>query len=243
MIARVQAIEELKQAERDAQRVIEDLRATELSQHRAQQELQSEREAIRNAATAPYQKARSREVLKVFGLRLALTLPLLLLSGWLVAKKRGSQFWPVYRGFVIFALFAFFVELVPYLPSYGGYVRVGVGIAIALLLTYFSIRGMNRYLANKRSEEQRSETEKRSAIVYETAIKKISEGVCPSCDRQFSAATSRKGGTRDETPVDFCVHCGFCLFDRCPSCSTRQNSFFKYCGTCGAPSETHPATV
>ncbi|OSP53400.1 hypothetical protein [Pseudoruegeria sp. SK021] len=241
VVTRVQAIEELKISERDAQRVIEDLRVTDLALRRAQQDLFAERAAIEDAAIAPYQKAHSREVLKVFGLRLALTLPLLLLSAWLVAKKRGSQYWPVYRGFVIFALFAFFIELVPYLPSYGGYVRYVMGIVLALLFAYFAIKGMNRYLAKKQAEEERPETEKRNAIAYETAVKNISEGICPSCDRQFGAVTSRKGEKPDEPPVDFCVHCGFCLFDRCAKCNTRENSFFKFCGSCGTRSDNHAA--
>lgn len=236
VVKRVQAIEDLKIAERDAQRTIEDLRVTELTQRRAQQDLVAEKHAIENAAIVPFEKARSREVLKVFGLRLALTLPLLLLSGWLIAQKRRSQYWPVYRGFVIFALFAFFIELVPYLPSYGGYVRYVVGIVLALLFAHFAIRGMNRYLAQKESEEQRPETEKRNAIAYETAVKKISDGVCPSCDRQFGDVKLSKGEKPGETDVDYCVHCGFCLFARCANCHTRENSFFKFCGSCGSQS-------
>lgn len=195
-------------------------------------ELTGEKRDIEAAADAPYQKARSFEVLKVFGLRLALTLPLLLISGWLVAKKRASTYWPIYRSFVIFSLFAFFVELVPYLPSYGGYVRTIVGIAIALIFAHFSIKGMNRYLAKKQSEEDQPEADKRKAIAYETAVKKISDGQCPSCDRSFANPKSKTA----DTPVDFCVHCGFCLFNKCGNCGTRENSFYKFCGSCGVAS-------
>jgi len=239
VVARVTAIEALKLKEREAERTIEDLAQAAMAQNRSLQELEQQRRDIVDAAVAPYQKALSAEVLKVFLLRLALTLPLLLIAGLLVVKKRKSKYWPIYRSFVIFALFAFFVELVPYLPSYGGYVHTIVGIFIAVLVAYFAIKGMNSYMQKKQSEEQKPEAEKRKHIDYETAVKKISNCVCPSCDRPFGNPKPRKG-SQTEATVDFCVHCGFCLFDRCENCGERENSFFKFCGACGVPSSNAP---
>ncbi|MEN8896357.1 MAG: hypothetical protein ABF248_09750 [Yoonia sp.] len=92
VVARVQEIEQLKLAERQAERAIETLRQEAVQQNRRLAELETQRREIRDAAYAPYEKARDWEVLKVFMLRLALTLPLLLVSAWMIAKKRGSNY-------------------------------------------------------------------------------------------------------------------------------------------------------
>lgn len=240
VVKRVNQIETLKAAEREAEREVEGLQLDLLEKEQSLRDLRGQESDVRRAAYIPYEKAERAEVLKVFLLRLALTLPLLVVSGWLIAKKRESSYWPLYRGFVLFSLFAFFVELVPYLPSYGGYVRIGVGLLIAVGFAHFVIRGMTRYLQNKQLEEQQPEDEKRKLIAYEDAVSKISDGICPSCDRAYAAKPSgTKGKVEPVTDVDFCVHCGFCLYTNCNNCGRRDNSFYKFCGSCGTPSDAN----
>ena len=162
---------------------------------------------------------------RVFLYRLALTLPLLIISVFLVVKYRKSSYWPLYRGFVLFSAFAFFVELVPYLPSYGGYVRYGVGVIVAAVAGHFTILGMKKYLAKQREAEARSEPERRKAIPNELALKKLESGICPGCDR--SVNPSLTDGS------DFCAHCGMRLKADCGSCHTHKLVFYAFCKECG----------
>src|SRR3990167_2135656 len=128
-------VRDAQQAQQDAQTALE------------QAQLQ------RSKARSESQAARRKVELRVFLYRLALTLPLLVVAGWLFVKKRKGTYWPFVWGFIFFALFAFFVELVPYLPSYGGYVRYVVGIAITALVGRYAILALNRYLERQKLAE------------------------------------------------------------------------------------------
>ena len=173
-------------------------------------------------------KAERAQELRVFLYRLAITLPLLVLAGWLFVKKRKSAWWPFVWGFIFFALFAFFVELVPYLPSYGGYVRSLVGIVVTVLVGRWAIVALQRYLERQRQAEALPANERRTQLSYDKAWAHLSKGVCPGCER----AVDLKDGV-----TDYCPHCGIGLYEQCHACNARTSSFAKFCYSCGAAAQ------
>jgi hypothetical protein len=206
------------------------LATVEAQQQAALDAMQAEARAGKayDALLAPARKAAAaaaeRAANKVFLYRLALTLPLLAVAGWLFRHKRTSAYWPFAWGFIFFALFAFFVELVPYLPSYGGYVRYGVGILVTVVVGRYAIRWLHAWLARQRAQEALPERERRTTLRYDVALERIRKGVCPACERTTDF--------RDPT-LNHCPHCGIGLFDRCGACDTRKNAFMRYCFSCG----------
>jgi hypothetical protein len=226
VLERTRQLEALKNKEIDAQESINALDNAALSLRQAQEKIESERQSLESSSNPAFEKAMFWQELRVFSWRLLFTLPLLLIAGWLVIKKRGSDYWPLMRGFVLAATFAFFVELVPYLPSYGGYIRYIVGIILTGIAGHFLIKNMRIYLARRQVVEVQNEEERRKLVSNEEAFKKIAAKSCPGCDRPIA--------TTGDAETNFCVHCGMTLYNVCNSCGTRKMAFFRHCMTCGA---------
>lgn len=234
LLRQTQELGRLSAALREAQVKLESIDSEIRSTQRATENARVTQTRELDRVRPEFLAASGLRELKVFGLRLALTLPLLVISAWLIIKKRKSSHWPLARGFVIFAGFAFFFELVPYLPSYGGYVRYGVGIVLSLIAGHYGIRWMQRYMVRRQEEARRTEADRRAAMDSVQAIQKIAANVCPGCERQIP-------GALDGVKVNNCVYCGLKLFDTCKArladsdavCGVRKNAFFPHCPSCG----------
>jgi predicted RNA-binding Zn-ribbon protein involved in translation (DUF1610 family) len=224
LIKRTQALDQLKNAERKAKAAVEAQQQIELNARQATQGARNQLSELEQAAHVQLNVATRAVELRVFLYRLALTLPLLAIAGWLFVKKRKGTYWPFVWGFIFFALFAFFVELVPYLPSYGGYVRYVVGIIVTVLVGRQAIVSLNRYLEKQKLAEQLPDVQRREELSYDTALTRLSKAVCPGCERAVDLKNP---------DIDFCPHCGISLFDHCQPCNARKSAFSKFCHACG----------
>jgi Tfp pilus assembly protein PilX len=224
---------------------LDDLKAKQRALEVQQDKLQQDRLALQQAetlhraterkieqdGTAGYERAVRRLEMRVFLLRLSLTLPLILLSILLFFKARRTAYWPFVWGFIFFSLFTFFVELVPYLPSYGGYVRYIVGIVLTVFIGLYAIRALQRYLDQQKSAEQKPEEERRKELSYDVAQARLAKKVCPGCERPFETA---------DPANNFCMNCGILVYQNCTVCNVRRTVFSHFCRSCGAQQAATP---
>ena len=233
LIARTRELDTLKATERKALAAVQAQQQIGLDASQAVARATGQWAQLENAAMRAFDSARRAQELRVFLYRLALTLPLLLVAGWLFKRHRHSAYWPFVWGFIFFAGFAFFVELVPYLPSYGGYVRYIVGIVLTVLIGRMAIVSLQRYLARQRAAEALPDTQRRETLSYDTAQARLAKSVCPGCERQLDLKNPA---------IDFCPHCGIKLFCKCGQCGTRRGAFSRFCFSCGTGTGTGAAS-
>ncbi|GGY32385.1 zinc ribbon domain-containing protein [Pseudoduganella albidiflava] len=232
LIARTRQLDGLAAAERKALTGVQEQEQIQLNARQARAAAHTQLQSLQEAAHPAFDRALHMRELRVFGYRLALTLPLLLIAGWLWKNKRKSTWWPFVWGFIFFALFAFFVELVPYLPSYGGYVRYVVGILLTVVVGRQAILGLQRYLERQRTAEAQPDAQRRESLGYDIALARMGKSVCPGCER---------GVDLKDPKLDFCPHCGIGLFNRCTCCEARKNAFTRFCYSCGTQAAANKA--
>ena len=224
LIARTQQLDALKAGERTIEERQEGLVKTDLNLAQRETELEAADNEQRAVARQKLEAAESGQELRVFAYRLVLTLPLLTLAGWLLLKRRHTRNWPFVWGFALAAAFAFFVELVPYLPSYGGYVQYGVGVIVTLVAGRAAINALQAYQERQRAAEARPDEERRTEIATDEALLRLAKKVCPGCERPIDLANPAG---------NFCPHCGIGVFEHCPACDHRKSTFERFCCACG----------
>jgi predicted RNA-binding Zn-ribbon protein involved in translation (DUF1610 family)/lipopolysaccharide export LptBFGC system permease protein LptF len=229
LVERTAQLDRLAKAEREALADIQTQQKASLDANQSAAKAQEELRRLQDGARETLRSAERSQELRVFLYRLLLTLPLLALALWLFLKKRQGPYWPFVWGFILFAVFTFFFELVPYLPSYGGYVRYTVGIVLTVLIGRQAIVALNRYLEQQKKAEALPDAKRRQDLAYDVALARLAKGVCPGCERKVDL--------KDEK-VDFCPHCGIGLFDRCGACQARKSAFSPFCHACGAQAGT-----
>jgi hypothetical protein len=224
LVSRTRELDALKVAERAALARVEGEQQALLDARQGEARHQAGISRLEAAAGDEFARQQRSQELRVFLYRLALTLPLLAAAGWLFANKRQSMYWPFVWGFILFALFAFFVELVPYLPSYGGYVRYAVGILVTALVGRQAIVALNHYLERQKRVETLPDQQRRQELSYDTALARLAKKVCPGCERPVDPV---------DAGIDFCPHCGICINDHCVHCNRRKSAFSPFCPACG----------
>ena len=228
LIIRTAELDSLRKLERDALAKVETQQQVTLDANQTERRALDKLAELQRDAQDTWQRALRAQELRVFLYRLMLTLPLLAIAGWLFVKKRKGTYWPFVWGFILFAVFAFFVELVPYLPSYGGYVRYIVGIAITVLVGRYGIQALNRYLERQKQAEQLPDAQRREELSYDTALARLAKNLCPGCERPVDLKDPKN---------DYCPHCGIGLHNYCVHCNARKSTFSKFCYACGTPAQ------
>lgn len=185
-----------------------------------------------------YEVALSKYDLKVFLFRLLFVAPILLLGIYFFIRYRNHKFWPLFFAFTLFSIYAFFFGLVPYLPSYGGYIRYTVGVIISAGLGYYAIKSIRKYLDEKKAELKVSTEERANKVETQVAEKALENHFCPSCGKDFILKKWEFPLKANETTLyqhvtDFCRHCGLELFSDCKSCGHKNFAHLPFCSSCG----------
>jgi predicted RNA-binding Zn-ribbon protein involved in translation (DUF1610 family) len=238
VIDRAKKLDEFYKIEQDWRSQLNSRQIEIDEREKKQQEIQKLIDKEKEAAETKYSAELKHSDLKVFLIRLLFVAPVLVLGIFFFVRYRRHKFWPLYFGFTLFSLYAFFFGLVPYLPSYGGYVRYAVGIILSAGLGYYAIKTIRQFIETKQAELQVSTQERAKNVQIEVAEKALENHFCPSCGKDFIIKKWEFPFKNNESDIyklvtDFCRHCGLELFKNCNKCGNKNFAHLPFCSSCG----------
>jgi ribosomal protein L34E len=242
--SRAQILDRFRQIQESWQARIDEINAADAKFEHQRETVRRKSRVLEQAANEKYTAALQKYEIRIFLIRLAMVLPVLGLAVLVFIRFRKNRFWPLAWGFILFSLYVFFVGLVPYLPSFGGYIRLTVGAVLTLFVGFYVIKQLGKYLQKKKNELEESTQDRALKIKDETALRAYQSHSCPSCERDFligkwypKTRQATEIRSTEEAP-DHCAYCGLPLFGKCPQCGARNFLHFSFCASCGRSLET-----
>lgn len=203
-------------------------------------DIYQQKQILNSQASEKYYTAMKEYSLKVFLVRLLFVGPILALGIFFFIRYRKHKFAALFMGFSLFSVYAFFVGLVPYLPSYGGYIRYTIGILLTIGLGYYAIKKLINYSEKKKAELKESTTERAKKLQNDITEKAYNNHVCPSCGKDFilkpweAPIKNDKNMIEVKMATNFCRYCGLQLMKKCPKCEQLNYAHLPYCISCGS---------
>ncbi len=239
VIARAKNLDQYYKVEQDWRSQLDAGQAEIDSVGQIQLQIQNLIDKERASAETKYNKAINQYDLRVFIIRLLFVAPVLALGIFFLLRYRRHKYWPLFFGFTLFSFYAFFFGLVPYLPSYGGYVRYAVGIILSAGLGYYAIKTIRQYMEKKQEELKVSTQERAKNVQSVVAEKALENHFCPSCGKDFilkkwEFPPKINEGDMYKLVTDFCRHCGLELFTKCHHCGNKNFAHLPFCSGCGS---------
>lgn len=228
VITRAKKLDEYKNTEILWQNRISEIESLIQNQNKSISNLNEQKIKLIQKEMEKYDSELKKYSIKIFLIRLSIALPILIIGLFLFLKFRRNKYSSLLWGYIIFSLYMFFFGLVPYLPSFGGYIRYIVGIIITIIVGYYTIKQLSIYNEKKKNEMEKSSEERAQKVQHEAALKAYASNVCPSCDHNFMVGVVGK----DKLP-NFCLHCGLKLFEKCKKCEAINFAHFPFCWNCG----------
>ncbi|MFC1781504.1 hypothetical protein ACFLZ8_04520 [Planctomycetota bacterium] len=186
-----------------------------------------------NSAQYENNQLQRKHRLKMAVLKLAVVIPLFLISAWFFIRKRSGVFGPIVYAVFIAALIRISLIVHEYFPrKYFKYIALLVVLGIILKLLICLLKTVV------------SPKESRILKQHQEAYDKSN---CPSCNKPIRIgplryAVSRKqvglflaeqGGQIHKQEVYNCPSCGTQLYEKCDKCSDIRHSLLPFCEHCG----------
>ncbi len=225
---------ESQRSYQELNQTIADLTSRKLQLDEQRRQIDQQIASQRGPAERDYERQNEAHRLKLAFYQLAILVPLLLVSGYLLIKKRSGLYFPLFLAFGSATLVKVALVIHEYFPSrYFKYVLiVGLLAVVVRLLVHFL-----RIVAFPKADWLMRQ--------YREAYERF---LCPVCEypirtgpRKFLYWTRRtvhkvlpRGESAGKDEPYVCPACGTALFEICPSCRGMRHSLLVHCEHCGA---------